>query len=89
MKNASVDLAVMCLSLMGTNYPDFIREANRVLKPSALLKIAEVKSRFTSIDAFVKLLRELGFQLIEKVTLKKRCPNSEGASEQSSLAHLL
>merc|ERR1719373_230396 len=66
LKNASVDLAVMCLSLMGTNYPDFIREANRILKPSALLKIAEVKSRFTSIDAFVKLLRELGFQLVEK-----------------------
>lgn len=28
----SVDVAVFCLSLMGTNLSDFIKEANRVLK---------------------------------------------------------
>jgi ribosomal RNA-processing protein 8 len=28
----SVDIAVFCLSLMGTNLRDYIREANRVLK---------------------------------------------------------
>jgi len=31
--NESVDIAVFCLSLMGTNLSDFILEANRVLKP--------------------------------------------------------
>jgi len=30
--NGSVDLAVFCLSLMGTNLQSFIKEANRVLK---------------------------------------------------------
>lgn len=30
--NASVDIAVFCLSLMGTNLQDYIVEANRVLK---------------------------------------------------------
>jgi len=29
----SVDACVFCLSLMGTNYPSFLVEANRILKP--------------------------------------------------------
>ncbi len=32
LKNMSVDIVVFCLSLMGTNYEQFLREANRVLK---------------------------------------------------------
>jgi len=32
LENGSVDVAVFCLSLMGTNLKDFLREANRVLK---------------------------------------------------------
>jgi len=31
-KDESVDCAVFCLALMGTNYIDFILEATRVLK---------------------------------------------------------
>ncbi len=31
--SASVDVAVFCLSLMGTNMTDFLMEAHRVLKP--------------------------------------------------------
>lgn len=33
LKTVSVDVAVFCLSLMGTNLKDYFREANRVLKP--------------------------------------------------------
>jgi ribosomal RNA-processing protein 8 len=33
LQNSSVDVAVFCLSLMGTNLNDYILEANRVLKP--------------------------------------------------------
>lgn len=32
LSDGSVDVAVFCLSLMGTNILDYIREANRVLK---------------------------------------------------------
>jgi ubiquinone/menaquinone biosynthesis C-methylase UbiE len=42
----TVDIAIFCLSLMGTNFGDFIREADRVLKSGGRLLIAEVKSRF-------------------------------------------
>jgi len=33
LKNQSVDLAIFCLSLMGTEVGKYIAEANRVLKP--------------------------------------------------------
>jgi ribosomal RNA-processing protein 8 len=44
----SVDVGIFCLSLMGTNMADFIREAHRVLKDNGRLHIAEVRSRFES-----------------------------------------
>lgn len=48
LQKGTVDVAVFCLSLMGTNLADFVREAHRVLKSNGRLKIAEVKSRFSS-----------------------------------------
>lgn len=41
----TVDVCVFCLSLMGTNLADFVREAHRVLKDNGRVKIAEVRSR--------------------------------------------
>lgn len=38
-KDASVHVAVFCLSLMGTNLADFLREAHRVLVPGGLVKV--------------------------------------------------
>jgi ribosomal RNA-processing protein 8 len=65
LNDKSVDVAVFCLSLMGTNLADFIREAHRVLKSDGVLKIAEVRSRFESkkdeLDDFVSVLGKLGF----------------------------
>ena len=43
-----MDVAVFCLALMGTDYPAFLEEARRVLKPSGTLWIAEVRSRFSA-----------------------------------------
>ena len=43
---STADYCVFCLSLMGTNYLDFLIEANRVLKKGhSELLIAEVESR--------------------------------------------
>ncbi|XP_037696106.1 ribosomal RNA-processing protein 8 [Choloepus didactylus] len=66
LEDESVDVAVFCLSLMGTNIRDFLEEANRVLKPEGLLKVAEVSSRFEDVRAFLGAVTKLGFKVISK-----------------------
>lgn len=53
---------------MGTNFPDFLVEANRVMKPHGILLVAEVLSRFKDVNEFVSLMnKEMGFRSL-KVT---------------------
>ncbi|GAB7355861.1 hypothetical protein MBLNU459_g6519t1 [Dothideomycetes sp. NU459] len=44
--DGSMDVAIFCLALMGTNWIDFIEEAYRILHWKGELWIAEIKSRF-------------------------------------------
>jgi ribosomal RNA-processing protein 8 len=46
LKDGSIDVAIFCLALMGTNWIDFIEEAFRILRWKGELWIAEIKSRF-------------------------------------------
>ncbi|RDL38841.1 uncharacterized protein BP5553_03181 [Venustampulla echinocandica] len=46
LSDGSIDIAVFCLALMGTNWIDFIEEAFRVLRWKGELWVAEIKSRF-------------------------------------------
>ncbi|XP_070197455.1 ribosomal RNA-processing protein 8-like isoform X2 [Littorina saxatilis] len=62
LENSSVDVAVFCLSLMGTNLSDYLCEANRVLKQGGTLRVTEVVSRFYSVNNFVKNVEALGFR---------------------------
>ncbi|XP_076950785.1 ribosomal RNA-processing protein 8-like [Bidens hawaiensis] len=70
--SSSIDVAVFCLSLMGTDFPNFIKEAHRVLKQNGCLLIEEVKSRFdpnnggADPDTFVKAVCNLGFTYVSK-----------------------
>ncbi|XP_057983525.1 ribosomal RNA-processing protein 8 isoform X1 [Malania oleifera] len=70
--SSSIDVAVFCLSLMGTNFSSYLQEAHRVLKPSGWLLIAEVKSRFdpntggADPNRFLKAVCELGFTAVSK-----------------------
>jgi len=50
----SVDLAIFCLALMGTNWLDFVEEAYRILRWRGELWVAEIKSRFAGSQARVK-----------------------------------
>jgi len=65
LENDSCDVVVFCLSLMGTNLKDFVKEANRVLKVGGVIKIAEVVSRFKdlSLEDFIQIMVKCGFQL--------------------------
>jgi ribosomal RNA-processing protein 8 len=44
--DGSVDIAIFCLALMGTNWIDFIEESFRILRWKGELWVAEIKSRF-------------------------------------------
>ncbi|VVC91122.1 unnamed protein product [Leptidea sinapis] len=61
--SCSVDVAVYCLALMGTDLTQYLLEANRVLKVGGHLLIAEVESRFGDVEEFTKDLQRLGFSL--------------------------
>nr|XP_009680678.1 PREDICTED: ribosomal RNA-processing protein 8 [Struthio camelus australis] len=67
----SVDVAVFCLALMGTNLQEILEEANRVLKQGGTLMMAEVASRFEDLRAFVNAMSHLGFKSVSKV-----CPRN-------------
>lgn len=72
----SVDVVVFCLSLMGTNMGDFLREAHRILRPAGVLKIAEVRSRFfesgkDGVKTFTRLIKKAGFDLQERQSPNK------------------
>ncbi|XP_029898131.1 ribosomal RNA-processing protein 8 isoform X4 [Aquila chrysaetos chrysaetos] len=62
----SVDIAVFCLALMGTNLQEILEEANRVLKQGGTLMVAEVASRFEDTRAFVNAMAQLGFKSVSK-----------------------
>jgi len=64
LRDQSCDVVVFCLSLMGTNIVDYIKEANRVLKEGGILKIAEIESRFEDLIQFIHGIERMGFQSI-------------------------
>ncbi|KAH9269332.1 hypothetical protein BASA83_008555 [Batrachochytrium salamandrivorans] len=62
----SCDVVIFCLSLMGTNFVDFLKEAYRILKFGGVLKIAEVVSRISDIEEFINGINGIGFRLSKK-----------------------
>lgn len=46
LEDNSVDLAIFCLSLMGTNWVDSVQEAARIVRPGGEVWVAEIRSRF-------------------------------------------
>jgi hypothetical protein len=68
LEDENLDVAVFSLSLMGINYPDYLKEAYRVLKFGGLLKIAEPINRW--LDKQSDLLAQItnaGFMMIGNV----------------------
>ncbi|KAJ3076546.1 25S rRNA (adenine645-N1)-methyltransferase [Podochytrium sp. JEL0797] len=66
LEDESVDVVVFSLSLMGTNFEEFLQEAWRILKQKGQLRIAEVVSRFPDVSKFVEALTRIGFKLTKK-----------------------
>ena len=69
--DASVDVVVFCLSLMGTDIASFVAEACRVLRKGGILKIIEIESRMESHEDFIAKIEKFGFELVEMDKLSK------------------
>jgi ubiquinone/menaquinone biosynthesis C-methylase UbiE len=67
----TIDVAIFSLSLMGSNFVDYLKEAKRCLKRDGWLWIAEPSSRISDIEQFKELVRKLGFYMID-VEVKDR-----------------
>ncbi|RKF73439.1 25S rRNA -methyltransferase [Golovinomyces cichoracearum] len=63
--DGSVNVAIFCLALMGTNWVDFIEEAFRVLRWKGELWVAEIKSRFGRV-------KKSGSKIVEHSVGKKK-----------------
>lgn len=68
----SVNVAIFCLALMGTNWLSFIEEAHRILHWKGELWIAEIKSRFA---------RRKGGRVAHSVGNRKKPGAKPGAKE--------
>lgn len=69
-----LDVAVFSLSLMGTNWQDYFKEAFRMLRPGGLLKISEPASGWEK-DNFSDLklgIEAAGFQLLGDAKLSSK-----------------
>ncbi len=71
LEDDTLDLAIFCLSLMGSNFTDYIREAHRCLHIDGHLHIWEAASYFDDVKKFVSALSKLGFDVT--------APSVEGA----------
>ncbi len=62
---AQLDVAIFCLSLMGSNFTDYLREAHRCLRLDGHLHIWEPANYFDDVNAFCDGLARLGFEVTE------------------------
>lgn len=71
LEDGTLDLAIFCLSLMGANFTDYIREAHRCLRLDGMLHVWEAATYFEDAAAFCAGLARLGFDV--------HAPSTEGA----------
>jgi ribosomal RNA-processing protein 8 len=72
----SMDVAVYCLSLWGTNYQDYFTEAYRILDTDGKMVIVEPSSKFgeheryNTVDSFSDMVEDYGFERVGKVEMR-------------------
>ena len=72
LKDNVLDVVVFSLSLMGTNYRDYLEEGHRTLRPFGLIMVCEPKGAWEkNPNELIDILREIGFASnIERTTDK-------------------
>lgn len=73
LKDNSVDVVVFSLSLMGSNYIDYVKEGYRILKPFGFMFICEpYKKMEGKIENYKLKLEETGFNVTSTKTSSKK-----------------
>ena len=68
LKDNTLDVAVFSLSLMGSNYEDYLKEAYRTLKPFGNIFICEPSSKWKGKEHELKqILEKIGFKCFDSV----------------------
>ena len=68
LKDNTLDVVVFSLSLMGTNYKDYLKESYRTLKPYGHLFICEPSSKWKGKeDELKQILQEIGFKCFDTI----------------------
>jgi SAM-dependent methyltransferase len=72
LEDGALDVAIFCLSLMGANFTDYLREAHRCLRLDGWLHVWEPTNYFPDgVAKFCSKLGKLGFDVL--------APETEGA----------
>ncbi|KAG5960773.1 hypothetical protein E4U57_008073 [Claviceps arundinis] len=83
LEDGSVNVAIFCLALMGTNWIDFIEEAYRILHWKGELWIAEIKSRFGPARKTAVVEHSVGNRKKNNVALSKKVKAAQAAQVDS------
>jgi superfamily II DNA or RNA helicase len=78
LEDGALDVAIFCLSLMGANFTDYVREGRRCLRLDGWLHIWEPATYFDDLAKFCSRLGRLGFDVM--------APETEGAFVRISAA---
>ena len=69
LESNKVDVCVFCLSLMGSNYGEYLREGSRILKPYGTMFISEPKKKWeNNSDKLTSELENVGIKVIDNYT---------------------
>lgn len=79
--DGSVNVAIFCLALMGTNWLDFVEEAHRILHWKGELWVAEIKSRFTPPSKAKVVTHSVGNRRKNAKVNAKAAPEDDGAED--------
>ncbi|MDB4675053.1 RRP8 family class I SAM-dependent methyltransferase, partial [Flavobacteriaceae bacterium] len=69
LENNKVDVSVFCLSLMGSNYKEYLKEGYRILKPYGNMFIVEPQKKWANnSERLISELESIGLKVVDSYT---------------------
>ena len=69
LENNKVDISVFCLSLMGSNYKEYLKEGYRILKPYGNMFLVEPQKKWeNNSEKLISELESIGMKVVESYT---------------------